>query len=89
MSSTGPWSFVSPSSVGNVEGGAFGLAGNVYFHNTSSFNDQLTLGGNSASNTFVVGDIVVDELYLHGNPSLEMDLNPNALYYVIKASLLQ
>lgn len=24
-----------------------------------------------------------------GNPGIEMDLNPNALYYVLKASLLQ
>jgi hypothetical protein len=28
-------------------------------------------------------------LDLHGTPGIEMDLNPNALYYVLKASLLQ
>ena len=82
-------------------GGAFGLAGNLYFHycpagtgpggcdSTNGFTDQLELGGGSASSTFVVGDIVTDKLYLHGNPNIEMDLNPNALYYVLKASLLQ
>jgi hypothetical protein len=83
-------------------GGAFGLAGNLYFHNcstannsgnncdqTNGFTDKLELGGGSSSSTFVVGDIVTDQLYLHGNPQIEMDLNPNALYYVLKASLLQ
>ena len=82
-------------------GGAFGLAGNLYSHycpagtgpgacdSTNGFTDQLELGGGSASSTFVVGDIVTDKLYLHGNPNIEMDLNPNALYYVLKASLLQ
>jgi hypothetical protein len=47
------------------------------------------LGGGSSTNTFVVGDIVTDELSLGGNSQIEMDLNPNALYYVLKASLLQ
>jgi hypothetical protein len=83
-------------------GAAFGLAGNLYFHycasstagggagcSSTAFTDQLSLGGNSTSNTFVVGDIVTDELSLNGNPGIEMDLNPNALYYVLKASLLQ
>jgi hypothetical protein len=82
-------------------GGAFGLAGNIYFHycpagtgpggcdSTTGFTDQLELGGGSSSSTFVVGDIVTDKLFLHGNPQIEMDLNPNALYYVLKATLLQ
>jgi hypothetical protein len=73
-------------------GGAFGLMGIMYFHSltdTGSSADFLTLGGNSTSNTFVIGDIVVDKLDLHGTPGIEMDLNPNALYYVLKAALLQ
>jgi hypothetical protein len=83
-------------------GGAFGLAGNLYFHycasatagggsgcSSSAWTDQLSLGGNSTSNTFVVGDIVTDELSLNGTPGIEMDLNPNALYYVLKATLVQ
>ena len=70
-------------------GGAFGLAGMMYFHNITLFTDQFSLGGGSASTTFVVGDIVTDKLDLHGTPGIEMDLNPNALYYVLKASLLQ
>jgi len=83
-------------------GGAFGLAGNLYFHycasatagagsgcSGSAYTDQFSLGGGSASNTFVVGDIVTDQLSLGGNSQIEMDLNPNALYFVLKADLLQ
>ncbi len=70
-------------------GGSFGLAGIMYFHNAASFNDTFTLGGGSSSDTFVVGEIVVDKLSLSGNPSITMDLNPNALYYTLKATLIQ
>jgi hypothetical protein len=56
---------------------------------TSDYTDQLTMNGNSASNSFVIGDIVVDELNFSGTSGIEMDLNPAALYYVLKASLLQ
>jgi hypothetical protein len=84
-------------------GGSFGVTGIMYFHycdsatgaglgtncQSAGYTDQLTLGGGSAGTTYVVGDIVTDNLNLHGNPAIEMDLNPNALYYVMKASLLQ
>jgi hypothetical protein len=84
-------------------GGGFGLSGIMYFHycnsadgahlgtncNSGAYTDNLSLQGGSSSSTFVIGDIVTDELTLGGNPGIEMDLNPNALYYVLKASLLQ
>lgn len=75
------------ASPGWSGGGAFGLSGIMYFHNTA-FGDQFTLGGGSCSDTFVIGNIVTDQLDLHGNPCLELDLNPYALYYQLKASLL-
>jgi len=84
-------------------GGAFTLAGTMYFHYcdsstllsgencnaTSGYTDLLELGGGSCSGTYVLGNITVDQLYLHGNPCLNMDLNPAAAYYLLKASLLQ
>jgi hypothetical protein len=84
-------------------GGAFGITGIMYFHycnsadgaglgtncNSAAYTDNLSLQGGSASTTFVIGDIVTDKLNLGGNPQIEMDLNPNALFYVFKASLLQ
>jgi hypothetical protein len=84
-------------------GGSFGLNGIMYFHycnsadgahlgtncNASAYKDQLSLQGGSCSNTFVIGNIITDKLHLGGTPCVEMDLNPNALYYVLKAALLQ
>jgi len=85
-------------------GGSFGLAGNLYFHYCNSsdgaglgsncnagtaFTDNFKLQGGSCSSTFVVGDIVADKLSMGGNPCIQMDLNPAALFYVLKASLIQ
>lgn len=84
-------------------GGTAAALGSMYFHycnsatgpglgtncSTSAYTDNITLQGNSGSTSYIVGDIVTDELGLGGNPSIVMDLNPNALYYVYTASLLQ
>ena len=55
----------------------------------SAYTTQMTLGGNPGSGTYVLGDIIVDQLNLSGTPNITMDLNPNAAYWVLKASLLQ
>jgi hypothetical protein len=84
-------------------GAAFGLIGTMYFHycnsadgpglgtncNSTAFNDSLALQGGSSAASFVVGETITDKLDLGGNPSMTMDLNPNALYYVLKAALIQ
>ena len=83
-------------------GGTFLLSGTMYFHqcNTTgvdsgvgctnaAFTDTMTLGGGSGSGTYVLGQIVVDHLNLGGNPNLTMVLNPNASYWILKASLLK
>jgi hypothetical protein len=91
---------VSPSFGG---GGVAAALGSLYFHYCNSANgaglgsscpstaytDQLTLQGGSGSTSYIVGNIVTDQLGLGGTPQIVMDLNPNALYYVLKASLLQ
>ena len=83
--------------------GSFGLVGTMYFHYCNStdgtgkgtncsqtaYNDTLSLQGCSGSTSYVVGDIITDKLSIGGNPKIIMDLNPNALYYVLKATLLQ
>ncbi len=83
-------------------GGQFLLSGNIYIHqcvtsgsdtgvncSASAFQDSMGFGGNSGAGNFVVGDIVVDQLNMHGTPGIALDLNPSALFYVLKASLLQ
>lgn len=70
-------------------GGQFLLAGNMYFHNSSNFGDSFTLSGNSGSGTYVLGDIVADQLTLGGTSTIMMQLNPTSAYNVLKVELLQ
>jgi hypothetical protein len=84
-------------------GGTAAALGSLYFHYcnspqgaglgsncpSSAYTDQLTLQGGSGSTSYVVGNVVTDQLALGGTPQIYMDLNPNSLYYVLKASLLQ
>ena len=79
------------------------LAGTMYFHQcvtsgsdtgqgcdtANAFHDQLGLGGNSGSSTYVLGDIIVDQLSVGGSGSIVMDLNPSAAYTTLKAALVQ
>jgi hypothetical protein len=83
-------------------GGSMLLAGTMYFHQCKAggadsglgcggavWNDQLTLGGNSGSSTYVLGDIIVDQLHVGGSGQIIMDLNPSATFTTLKAALVQ
>ena len=84
-------------------GGQTLLSGTMYFHEcvisgsdagtgcstTSAYNDVFSLGGNSGSGTYVLGQIVADQISLGGTSGITMDLNPSSVYSVLKASLLQ
>ena len=51
--------------------------------------DTMSLSGNSASGTYLLGDVVVDQLTLGGTSGINMDLNPTSAFSILKASLLQ
>jgi len=83
-------------------GGKFALVGSMYFHSCNAagtgvgcgaagtyYTDWFGFGGNSGSGSYVLGDIITDNLDLHGTPGITMDLNPSAAYWILKASLLQ
>jgi len=79
------------------------LAGSMYFHQCNSvppdaanlqcdnttFDDTYNLGGSSGSSTYVLGDIITDQLFLQGNTAITMNLNPTAAFTVLKAALVQ
>jgi hypothetical protein len=74
-------------------GGQFLSSGFLYFHNgngaTCGTNTScLTLKGSSGSGAYTLGNIVVDELSLGGNPAVNMFLNPLATFSVLRVSLL-
>jgi hypothetical protein len=70
-------------------GGSFLLAGTMYFHNNTDFSDTFTLAGNSGSSTYVLGDIVADNVLLTGDSQVTMDLNTSVVFNVLKASIFQ
>jgi hypothetical protein len=69
-------------------GGAFYLAGNLYFHNSSTYDTLFSFQANGSAGYFN-GSIVADLLALGGNAALTMYLNPNTGFVSIKASLLR
>jgi hypothetical protein len=84
-------------------GGEMLLSGSWYFHQchtsgldtgvgcdaTNAFTTKLSLGGNPAGSSYILGNIIVDQLDMSGTPDIYMDLSPQSLYFIYKASLLQ
>jgi hypothetical protein len=78
---------------------SFALIGNIYLHNclldrsgdrgtncdAGAFQETFTLG----SNGYIVGSTVVDQLQISSGAQINVVLNPNPQYHVLKASLLQ
>jgi Putative Flp pilus-assembly TadE/G-like len=83
-------------------GGQFLLAGTMYFHSCNAsgtgvgcgtpptyYNDIFKMEGNSGSGTYVLGNIVADNLTLTGTSGITMDLNPTPVATILKATLLR
>jgi Flp pilus assembly protein TadG len=70
-------------------GGGLLLAGSIYYHQLSSYGSIFQLNGHSGSDTRVLGNIIVDQLNLGGGGSINMVLNPNSVFSILKVQLLQ
>lgn len=83
-------------------GGGLVISGSMYFHNcnssgtgtgcsapTAGYNAFFQLQGTPGGATYVLGNITADELVLGGNGNISMALNPNAVFNILKVSLLQ
>lgn len=75
-------------------GGQFLSSGFLYFHSGSggtcgTNTSCLTLQGGSGAHSYALGNVVVDELSLGGNPEINMILNPAATFAVLRATLLE
>jgi len=57
--------------------------------NPTYYNAIFTLQGNSGSASYVLGNIITDNLDMGGSPTINMALNPNATYNTLKATLLR
>jgi hypothetical protein len=54
--------------------GALSFAGALYFHN-NSYTDQLNISGGASSGTFILGEIIVDEVNLSGSGAIRLALS--------------
>jgi hypothetical protein len=75
-------------------GGQFLLSGFMYFHSgngaTCGTNTTcLTMNGGSGAGAFALGNVVVDELSMTGNSTLNMILNPAVTFQVLRPQLLR
>jgi hypothetical protein len=82
-------------------GGGLLLSGSLYFTNWPNWGTQpnsdppvgynafLELRGNPGSGTYVLGNITADELVEGGNGEVAMQLDPNRVYFILKATLMR
>ena len=68
--------------------GALTFSGALYFHSTS-YSDVLSLNGGTSTGTFVLGQIVADQVSLTGSGAINMALNPAASTLLLKVGMLQ
>jgi hypothetical protein len=66
--------------------GALAFSGAVYMHSTT-YADVLSLNGGSSSGTYVLGEIIVDQVNLSGSGIINLALNPVATTSVAKVSV--
>jgi hypothetical protein len=47
------------------------------------------MDGNSGSTSYILGEIIVDNLDMQGTPTIVMDLNPTSANNILKVALYQ
>jgi hypothetical protein len=75
-------------------GGQFLLSGFMYFHFGSgsvcgTSTTCLTMNGGSGAGAFTLGNVVVDELSMTGNSTLNMILNPAVTFQTLRPQMLR
>ena len=80
-------------------GGGLALSGTLYAHNCpgspncsafpTDYNAFIQLQGTPGTGTYILGEIVADQLVETGNGAIGMQLNPNAVYFILKATMLR
>ena len=68
--------------------GQLGYAGSLYFH-SSSYGDVLSLTGGTGTGSFILGNIVADQISLSGSGVIGMQLNPTPSVYMLKAAAFE
>lgn len=68
--------------------GQLSFSGGLYFH-SSTYSDVLSLNGGTSSGTYILGEIVTDQVSLTGSGMIKLALNPQAVTNMAKVAILQ
>jgi hypothetical protein len=68
--------------------GQLSFAGALYFH-ANNYGDVLSLNGGTSSGTYIIGEIVTDQVSLTGSGMIKLALNPAATTNMAKIAILQ
>jgi Putative Flp pilus-assembly TadE/G-like len=68
--------------------GQLSFSGALYFHSTG-YADVLSLNGGTSSGTYILGQIVTDQVSLTGSGTIRLALNPQAVTNMAKVAILQ
>jgi Flp pilus assembly protein TadG len=68
--------------------GQLSFSGGLYFHSTG-YADVLSLNGGTSSGTYILGEIVTDQVSLTGSGTIKLALNPQAVTNMAKVAILQ
>lgn len=75
----------SPSLSGS---GQLAYAGSLYFH-SNSYSDVLSLSGGTGTGSFILGNVVADQVSVSGSGVIGMQLNAVPSTYMLKATTFQ
>lgn len=75
----------SPQFTGS---GTLSFSGALYFH-ASDYSDLLTLNGGSTSGTYMLGEIIADQVTVTGGGAIKLALNPTPWSQETKVGMLQ
>ena len=68
--------------------GSLSFAGSLYFH-SNNYSSVLNMSGATSSGTFIVGNVVTDQVKLTGSGAINLALNPIPSAYLLKAATFQ
>lgn len=68
--------------------GQLSFSGSIYLH-SNGYADVFNLSGGTSSGTFVLGEIVADQVQLTGSGKIKLALNPAATIDTSKAAIVQ
>ncbi len=68
--------------------GQLSFSGALYFH-SSTYSDVIALSGGTSSGTYVLGEIIADQVQLTGSGIIKLALNPQATASMSKVSIVE